>query len=74
MKTIKMIVLVAILALTSCEDIAPDCNCDRVIDPISQFRLPNGYTWGAYKTKNDCTGEITIRQYEGVAPRVGSCK
>ena len=70
-----MIALVAILALTSCEEqVAPDCNCDRVMGPISQFNIAGYGSVGGYKTKNDCTGEITIRQYTGAPPRVGSCK
>lgn len=74
MKTIKILAIVAILALTSCEkdELPKDCNCNRVVE-VTYFSIP-GQTFGTYTTINDCTGVQRSHQYNGSAPKVGACK
>lgn len=74
MKTIKLLAIVAILALTSCEkeELPKDCNCNRVID-FTYFSIP-GQTFGTYTTINDCSGKQVSHQYTGQPPMIGDCK
>lgn len=71
----KFITILGVLTLLGCsKDDEKNCNCNRVIEPVSHFNLPNGQSFGGYQTKNDCSGEVKNHQYTGTPPRVGDCK
>lgn len=75
MKTIKMMAIGAILALTtiSCSEQEINCDCDRVAQ-VNLFTI-NGGNYGNFVTVNDCTNlqqTWAINTY-GV-PNVGDCK
>lgn len=90
MKTIKMIALVAMLALTSCEkeeiSKGPDCECDKVVWTDYVKSIKNGVTiWeGYYITINECADcdsktsfchkSFSIKLYNETPPMVGDCK
>lgn len=69
----KKIFTLAILSLCliSCDEDQPiDCNCDKVISVPFMFNQ-GGY----FKTKNECTGEIKIKDtIEYGRPKLGDCK
>lgn len=78
----KLTLLFTSLFIISCStDDAPDCNCDRIIGPITEFTIVNpsndgfGTTrFGNYTTINDCTGIQRSWNWSGTRPRVGDCK
>lgn len=69
-KIIIILVTVITLTLISCEA-EPDCGCG-VVENVTQFNYPGGQSFGGYKLRNVCTGEITTYSYTGTPPRNGS--
>jgi hypothetical protein len=71
----RLVLLLVGLVMMSCETPEnPDCGCNRIQEPVSNFVLSNGYSFGGYSTKNDCSGEIKNYQYSGTPPKAGNCK
>lgn len=68
----KLTIIIAALLLTiatSCE-VEPDCGCG-VVQSGNQFNLP-GSSFGTYRIKNNCTGEIISYSYNGTPPSPGT--
>lgn len=72
MKKLILIIAVTIstLVVTSCEP-QDDCTCG-VVENVTQFTLPGGQSFGGYRLRNICTGQISNHTYKGVPPRNGT--
>ena len=72
------IVLIGCSAPDPVEVEANDCKCDKVIQVDVPYQYPDGtpdgYRFGKYKTKNECTGTIKTGDYVGSPPKLGDCK
>jgi len=63
---------------TNTTTIAPDCNCNEVVEIGATFNFPSGDQFGSYITINQCTGVQTDRTWSTASnipkPNLGDCK
>lgn len=74
MKKIYLCFIIFSVISCSSDEQEKDCDCDRVVEPISHFQLPDGSTFGGYSTINDCSGVQHNYSYNGTPPHGGDCK